>query len=289
MTRRQFMMGVAPSMIVMLGLLTVPLLTTIVWSFQRVEYGGAGQWMGFANYSAVFRDPQFLRSVRFSIGFALVNTALLLMLGYGLALLMNSVRHGRTVFLGILLLTYVVPSIISATMFSWLFDDNFGGLVNYLIKLAGGQPVQWFTGTWPNRGLVLLESVWAGLPFFMLVFLGALQGVSTEQVEAAFMDGANWWQRQRFVVIPAIGPMFRFLALIAVSSALGIFDALVALSPNARTVGTQSVSLYVYETAFANEQRNLGLGSAVNVLMLLVMFALVSPLIRRMYQEVKLP
>lgn len=288
LTRRQFAMGVAPSVILMVALLTVPLVYTIVWSLQRVEYGGAGQWVGLANYSYVFRDPMFLRAVGFSIGFALVDTALLMVLGYGVALLMNRVRRGRTTFLGLLLLPYVVPAIISATAFSWLFDDNFGGLANYLLQKVGGPQVQWFTSTWPNRGLVLLEALWAGLPFFMLVFLGALQGVSNEQLEAAVVDGANWWQRQRHVVIPTLGPMIRFLALISVSNTLGIFDTLVALAPNAQSVGTQSISLYIYQRAFARDQQNLGLGSAVNVLMLLVMIVLVLPIVRRIYEEVKL-
>ena len=288
MTRRQFLIGVAPSLILMFALLTIPLAYTAIWSLQRVEYGSPGQWVGLANYSAVFRDLQFQRAVGFSVGFALINTALLMVLGYGLALLMNRIRRGRAVFLGILLLPYVVPAIISATMFSWLFDDNFGGLANFFIELAGGESVRWFTSTWPNRGLVLLQSLWAGLPFFMLVFLGALQGVSSEQLEAAIMDGATWWQRQWHIVIPALGPMFGFLALISVSNSLGLFDSLIPLSPSAQTVGTQSVSLYTYQTAFARDQQNLGLGSAVNVLMLVVLFALVWPIVRRIYQEVKL-
>lgn len=289
MTRRQFVIGVGPSVILMVALLTVPLVYTIVWSLQHVEYGSPGEWVGFANYSDAFGDPMFRRAVGFSIGFALVNTALLMVLGYGVALLMNRVRRGRPVFLGLLLLPYVVPAIISATAFSWLFDDNFGGLANYLLQKIGVPQVLWFTNTWANRGLVLLEALWAGLPFFMLVFLGALQGVSNEQLEAAVMDGATWWQRQRYVVIPTLGPMIRFLALISVSSTLGIFDTLVALAPNAQTVGTQSITLYIYQQAFARDQQNLGLGSAVNVLMLFVMIVLVLPIVRRIYEEVKLP
>jgi ABC-type sugar transport system permease subunit len=289
MTRKQFLMGVGPSILVNAGLLAVPLVTTLVWSFQKVAYGSAGQWIGLGNYTRLLSDPRFRAAVRFSVGFAVVDTCLLMVLGYGLALLMNRVRKARPVFLGLLLVPYVVPAIISATAFSWLFDDNFGGLVNYLLDYVGIHNIHWFTSTWPNRGLVLLEALWAGLPFYMLVFLSALQGVPTEQVEAAVMDGANWWQRQWHVVIPAIGPMFRFLALISISSTLGIFDALVALAPNAQVVGTQSVSLYIYLTAFARDQQQLGLGSAVSVLMLVVMLALVSPIVRRIYREVKAP
>ncbi|MGW1144166.1 carbohydrate ABC transporter permease, partial [Streptomyces sp. NPDC002454] len=181
----------------------------------------------------------------------------------------------------------IIPAVISATAFSWLFDDSFGGLANQLVEKLTGEHVEWFTSTWPNRSLVLVEATWAAAPFVMLVLLGALKGVPDAQIEAAIVDGANWWQRQRHVVIPLLGPMFRFIALIAVMGGLGVFDALVPLSPNAQTVGTQSVSMYVYENAFARDQQNLGLGSAVNVLMLIVMCALISPFVRQVYREVK--
>lgn len=289
MTRRQFLMGVGPSVFVMAALLLFPLATTLVWSFQKVSYGTPGVWVGLANYTRLFGDKVFRAAVAFSVGFALVDTALLMVLGYGLALLMNRVRRGRPIFLGLLLVPYVVPAIISATAFGWLFDDNFGGLVNFFLSHVGVHNIHWFTGTWPNRGLVLMEALWGGLPFYMLVFLGALQGVSTDQVEAAEIDGANWFQRQWHIVLPSIGPMFRFLVLISVSSTLGIFDALVVLSPNAQVVGNQSVNQYIYRVAFNSDQQQLGVGSAVSVLMLIVMFTLVSPIVRRIYGEVKAP
>lgn len=287
MRRREFVAGVAPAVILMGGLLAVPLLYTVVWSFQKVSYGSPGQWVGFDNYLHALQDPMFHAAVGFTIGFALVDTALVLILGYALALLLNRARRGRSVFLGVLLVPYVIPAIISATAFSWLFDNNFGGLANYLLQKVTGTQVEWFTSTWANRSLILLEALWAGAPFFMLVFLGALKGVPQEQIEASSVDGANWWQRQRFVVIPWMAPMFRFLALTSLMGTLGLFDALVPLAPNAQTVGTQSVSLYVYQNAFARDEQNLGLGSAVNLLMLVVLFLLTAPFVRRMYREVK--
>ncbi|MEX1079788.1 MAG: sugar ABC transporter permease [Homoserinimonas sp.] len=271
----------------MLLLLGVPLIYTIVWSFQSVKFGAPGDWMGLGNYARVLQDPTFHSAVLFTVGFAIASTAVLLVLGYALATLLHHAGRGRSVFLGVLLVPYVVPAIIAATAFSWLFDNSFGGLVNFILETITGEQVQWFTNTWANRGLILLAGVWLGAPFYMLVLLGALKGVPSEQLEAAMADGANWWQRQWYVVIPTLGPMFRFLALIGIMNALGVFDILIPLAPNAETVESQSVSLYVYQKAFARDQQDLGLGSAVNVLMMLVMFILVSPFVRNIYREVK--
>lgn len=287
MRRREFVVGVGPSVIVMGALLILPLAYSVIWSLQKVQYGAPGDWVGFDNYTQVLRDPMFQTAVGFTVGFALAHTAVVLVLGFGLALLMNRVRRGRSTFLGMLLMPYVVPAVISATAFSWLFDNSFGGLANHLLEGIFHQEISWFTSTWPNRGLVLIESVWAAAPFVMLILLGALKGVPEEQLEAAVVDGASWWQRQWHVVIPMLGPVFRFIALLSVMGGLGVFDALVPLAPNAQAVGTQSVSLYVYQMAFARDQQNLGLGSAVNILMMVVMVVLVSPFIRQIYREVR--
>ncbi|NYI78906.1 carbohydrate ABC transporter permease [Nocardioides panzhihuensis] len=287
MKRRDFAIGVTPSLIMMVALLAVPLVYSIVWSFQSVQYGTPGEWIGFDNYQRVLTDSTFHTAVFFTVGFAVVHTVLALALGYGLALLMHRARRGKSLFLGILLTPYVIPAVIGATAFSWLFDDSFGGLVNLGIESLTGQTVQWFTSTWPNRTLVLMAATWASLPFMMLVFLGALKGVPEEQLEAATIDGANWWQRQWHVVIPMLGPMVRFLTLTSIMGGLGLFDALIPLAPNAQAVGSQSVNLYVFQNAFARDQQNLGLGSAVNILMLLVMFVLIAPFVRQVYREVK--
>ncbi|WGM20485.1 sugar ABC transporter permease [Paenarthrobacter sp. OM7] len=287
MKRREFLVGVGPSLGIMILLLGVPLIYSVVWSYQSVEFGRPGEWVGFDNYARVLQDPVFHAAVLFTVGYALTSTAVLLVLGYAMALLLHRARRGKSLFLGILLVPYVIPAIIAATAFSWLFDNSFGGLVNFILEKTTGQEVAWFTETWANRGLVLLAGIWLGVPFFMLVLLGALKGVPNEQIEAATADGANWWQRQWHVIIPTLGPMFRFLALIAIMNSLGIFDILIPLAPSAEAVQSQSVSLYVYEKAFARDQQDLGLGSAVNVLMMLVLFILVSPFVRNIYREVK--
>lgn len=287
MKRRDFAIGVGPSLAVMVALLLVPLAYSIFWSFQKVEYGARGSWIGLDNYVRVLNDATFHTAVGFTVGFALVHTGVVLVLGYGLALLVHRARRGKSTFLGLLLVPYIIPAVIGATAFSWLFDDSFGGLVNVVLERVAGVEVEWFTSTWPNRTMVLLAATWASLPFFMLVLLGALKGVPEEQLEAASIDGANWWQRQRYIFIPTLGPMFRFLALTSIMGGLALFDALIPLAPNAQAVGTQSVNLYVYQNAFARDQQNLGLGSAVNILMFLVLCVLIAPFVRQVYREVK--
>ena len=289
MRRREFYAMVGPSAIVMTLLLIVPLIQTVRWSLQRVTYGTPGTWVGFENYVNVLGDARFRASILFTIGLTLVATALKIILGFFLALLLNASGKARPIFLGLLLLSYIVPTVIGATAFSWLFDSNFGGLVNFLLDKVGINGPLWFTDKWPNRLMLLGQVVWHEVPFAVLILLAGLQGVSAESMEAADIDGASWWQKQRFVVIPSLSRLFGFIALVSIMDELRVFDALIPLAPNAVTLGSESVMLYVFNVAFAAGQQNLGLGSAVSVLTLIVILLLLIPFIRQTYRDVVKP
>ena len=115
-------------------------------------------------------------------------------------------------------------------MFSWLFDSNFGGPVNYLIAHVTGQDLLWFTDTWPNRVVLTLNIVWFLLPFAMLVILAGLQSVNPEVLEAAKIDGAGPFRLHWNVIIPSVSGVIGFVILISLMDVLRVFDPLVALS-----------------------------------------------------------
>ena len=132
----------------------MPLYRTIQWSFQEVDYGEPGTFVGLQNYATALTDPRFGRAVLFTVGLTLVVTAVLLVLGYIIATLVNQLGKLRPVVLGILLVSYVLPNVVGAAAFSWLFDTNFGGVVNYLIRSLTGHEILWFTDVWPNRLMI---------------------------------------------------------------------------------------------------------------------------------------
>ena len=149
-------MLVAPSMIVMFGFMVVPLYRTIRWSFQKVAYGEPGTGVGLQTMPLRLSDPRFGRAVVFTVGLTLVVTVVLIVLGYIVAMLINGLGRMRPLVLGILLISYVLPHVVGAVAFSWLFDSNFGGVVNYLMNgLTGGlRRALWFTYVWPNRLMI---------------------------------------------------------------------------------------------------------------------------------------
>lgn len=287
MRRREFLAFVAPSVLVMGGLLLLPLYRTLEWSFERVNYGEAGEFVGLDNYGEALTDARLGQAVLFTIGLTVAVVAALLVGGYLLAVMVNRLDRAKPWVLGILLISYVVPNVVGATMFSWLFDANFGGVVNQIVTIVTGQEVLWFTDPWPNRVMVWLNTIWFMLPFAMLVIIAGLQGVSTEIIEAAKIDGAGPWRTHWNVIIPNIRGVLGFVSIISIMDILRTFDQLIPLSPQAVQIGNESIMLYIYNIAFQDGGQQLGLGSAVNVLLIGLIGLMLFPFIRNVAREAR--
>jgi multiple sugar transport system permease protein/N,N'-diacetylchitobiose transport system permease protein len=274
-------------MIVMFGLLVVPLYRTIQWSFQEVQYGTAGVFVGLQNYTAALTDARFGRAVLFTVVLTLVVTAALLVLGYVIATLVNQIGKLRPVVLGVLLVSYVLPSVVGAAAFSWLFDTNFGGVANLAFTKLTGAEILWFTDVWPNRAMIILFTIWHLLPFSMLIILAGLQGVPDEIIEAAKIDGATSLKSHLYVIVPTIRGVLFFVTLISIMDVLRTFDQLIPLAPQAVEIGNESIMLYIYNIAFREGSEQLGLGSAVSVLTILLILLMLTPFIRDTFREAK--
>ena len=287
MKAREFWLLFAPSFIIMTGLLVVPLVRTVQWSFESVRYGSPGTFVGLDNFLTALTDVRFGRAVLFTVVVTVVATTILLVLGYLIATGVNRLTKSRPLVLGIMLVSYVLPNLVGAVAYSWLFDDNFGGVVNRFIGLLGGTQVLWFTDQVPNAILVISNTVWHMLPFAMLIILAGLQGVPVELREAARIDGASAFQTHISVIIPTIRGVLGFVTLISIMDVLRMFDNLIPLSPQAQAIGNESIMLYVYSVAFADGATNLGLGSAINVLTILLILVMLIPFIRGIFQEAR--
>lgn len=234
MKAREFWVLFLPSLVVMAGLLVVPLIRTIQWSFEDVHYGTPGSFVGLDNFAAALTDARFGSAVLFTVTVTIITTIILLVLGYLVATGMNRLTVSRPLVLGIMLVSYVLPNLVGAVAYSWLFDDNFGGVVNHLIGFFGGSEVLWFTDKVPNAILVISNTVWHMLPFAMLIILAGLQGVPVELREAATIDGANAFQTHLSVIIPTIRGVLGFVTLITIMDVLRMFDNLIPLTAGRR-------------------------------------------------------
>lgn len=287
MKRRDFLLLAGPSVVVMSVLMIAPLVTTAVLSLNRFSYGSDLSWVGLSNYTQLLGSPELHSSLVFTLFFVAGTTALKLILGFGVALLLNFAVRTRSFFLGTLLVPLVVPPVVGALIFGWMFRSDIGiGLYQYALTTFGIH-VDWFSSTSGATLLLVLQNVWQDISFAALIFLAGLQTLPVEPLEAARVDGAGWLQRQRYIVVPALSGLFVFVAMMSIMDSFRVFDSIAVTTRGGPNGSTESLMFLTYKLSF--QQSQLGLGSAMSILTVLGVVVLLVPFLvrtRRQFTEV---
>lgn len=273
----------APSLLLMAGLMLVPLGFTVYLSLNEFSYGSPLHFRGVGNYTEIFREAAFWKAVSFTLVYTVGTTVLKIAVGFALALALNHVLRARSFFLGLLLVPLIVPPVVGALIFGWMFREDLGvGIYEYLLS-GMGIHLDWFSDVWPARLLLVLQNTWQDASFGALIFLAGLQTLPREPMEAALVDGANWIQRLRHVVVPGLRGLFAFVAMMSVMDAFRIFDNIAVTTKGNPAGETTSLMFLNYEIAF--EQGRLGMGSAISIVTVLVIGLMMIPFLRRTRQQ----
>lgn len=271
---------ISPAVLVILGLSVVPVVWSLLLSFQANDLVTPSRWVGLDNYDALVQDPNFGQAVRNT----LVYTALYVPLSIGFGLALALVLNRRIRFVGLYRTLMFVPFVVSATaqgvLFAFILDPEFGVANSFLHRI--GLSTQGFL-TDPNQALFVLVGItlWSGTGFCVVVYLAALQDVPPSLVEAARLDGAGRWQVLRHVVMPTLRPITVFLLLWQAINALQVFD-LVYVTTKGGPLGSTTVIVYfVWEQAFKSFTAGYGAAAAYVVAVALLVIAVVLRFARR--------
>ncbi|GAB2820265.1 carbohydrate ABC transporter permease [Streptomyces daliensis] len=262
---------VSPAVLIILGLSVVPVLWSLLLSFQADDLITPSRWVGLDNYRALSQDPHFSQAIRNTVLYTVLYVPLSMGLGLALALLLN--RRIRLV--GLYRVLIFVPFIVSATaqgvLFSFILDPEFGA-ANAVLHSLGVSPQGFLTD--PGQALLVLVaiSLWSGTGFCVVIYLAALQDIPQSLTEAARLDGANRRQLLRHVVLPTLLPVSVFLLLWQTINALQVFD-LVYVTTKGGPLGSTTVIVYfIWEQAFKNFTA--GYGAAAAYVLALALFAI---------------
>ena len=241
MDRRTFAGFTIPSVLIMVMLMAVPLITTVYLSFNRIFLRDLNdrQWIGFENYTEVLSDPAFWDAFKLTILFVAIVVPAHLVLGFGLATLLDRVKRGRSFYMAALLLPFIVTPVVGTLMVRDLFDR--GGLLAWLWNLATGETFVIDTGniTW----ILILHGIWATTPFVVITLFAGMQTLPPERLEASEIDGAGFWAKQRFIVIPHLRSLIIFILLISIMDSYRVFDSSFVFG---QSVGESANTLTVY-------------------------------------------
>jgi N,N'-diacetylchitobiose transport system permease protein len=276
-----------PAVVVIVAVLGYPLYQLVALSFQ--QYGlfeliaHDGTWIGFENYSTIFRDSEFWRVLLRTVVFTVVNVGLTMVLGTLIAVLLTQL--GRTMRLLMttgLILVWAMPPVVSVNIWSWMVDYQFGVLNWALTELGVGDFTQhdWFVNPLQGFAVITAIVVWGAIPFVAITVYAGLTQLPAELLEAASIDGAGGLRRFRDIVFPILKPIFVILTSLSVIWDFQVFNQIWIIRNSRPESDYFLMSVYSFVTSF--NISDYGLGSAIAVVMVLAMLSATFVYIRQM-------
>ena len=261
---------VAPAMLVFLGFVVWPVGKAVQYSLYNWKgYGPMVDFVGLKNFAYVLGSDVFQGALLHNLIIIIASIALQLPLGLGLALLLNRKIRGRNVLRTIIFVPYVLAEVIAGVIWRQMLQAEYGMLETILNAVGIPTPQQGFIGD-PDYalGAVLLVLTWKYLGLAVVLFLAGLAGVPDELTEAAQIDGATWWQIQRRITIPLLGPTVRTWAFLSIIGSIQVFDMVWILTRGGPAESTSTMATFLY--AFGVDRNLIGVASAASVVLFVI-------------------
>lgn len=281
-TKRFSMAMITPTIIVLAVMTAYPLIFTLVYSFTDYNLlsalNSAPEVTGFKNYIDLLSDSYFQQSVWNTVKFTLLTVVLEMLVGFGLALFVNSLKKGQKVMRTLLLLPYLLPTVTVALIWRMMLSPNYG-IVNQVLVALHLPVYNWFSDIHTAFGMLVLIDVWQCAPFVFLLLYAALQSVPQGQYEAARMDGAGPLKILFYVTIPNIKSSLALCALLRTIDSFRLFDKVNLLTGGGPANSTATITQYLYN--YGIKTFDFGLGSAGAIVMTVIVLILSSFYIKR--------
>lgn len=280
--QRAALLFIAPMLVVLAGVAAWPLLKTIYFSFTDARLGdlSSAAFVGLRNYYewvdygdgqgeafGVLVDPVWWQAVWNTVRYTLISVSLETFFGLIVALVLNAQFPGRALVRAAVLIPWAIPTIVSAKLWAWMMNDQFGILNDLLVNLGLlAAPIAWTASPDTAMTAVIIVDVWKTTPFMALLILAGLQLVPGDVYEAARIDGVHPVKVFFRVTLPLIRPAILVAVIFRALDALRVFDLIYVLTPN--NSETKTMSVYAQENLFQFD--NFAQGSAASTLLFLV-------------------
>lgn len=266
----------APALILMGVFLYYPLIGTVVESFYDTSFiNPEPRFVGWAVYEKVWTSREFPEIVRNSVVWTLGVVALQNVLGFFAAMLLNQALPLRGLTRAIVILPFVLPGVVTAILWRFMYDPQLGLVNSILIRLGILEDnAAWLADSSTAMAAVIFVAVWKGFPFSMLIYLAALQNVDRSQLEAATLDGAGPWRRLVDVTLPAIKEVILVNVVLTLILTFNYFDIVWVMTRGGPQNATHIFPTKIFETGFG--QFRFGEAAVYGVFSILVLAVLVA-------------
>ncbi len=236
----------------------------------KIMPGQVSEFVGLQNYQQALTDKTFLLSLRNTALYAMVTVAGQMIVGMALAMLVNRVVIGKRFFRAIYYLPVVTSWVVVSFLFLYLFSPGESGLINAVLLRLGllQAPVSWMANSDTSWIAIYSLGIWKGMGWAMIIFLAALQGIPLELYEAAAIDGANEWQRFRYMTLPLIRRTTAFVFVALMIGGFQVFLSVLIITGGGPLHRTEVALTYMFNEAFG--KLNFGYGAALSYILAVI-------------------
>lgn len=265
---------ILPNMILFLTFMIIPIFMSFYYS--TVKWNGLGdpKFIGLENYLYIFTDDVFIKSMFNTVYYSAVTVPILMVLSLLFAVLLNNKIPLRGLIRSSIYAPAVVSTVVVGTVFIWIFQDQLG-LINYIITLLGGEGINWQNDTRFAMVMIIVATIWQKTGYNMVIYLAGLQGIPTELMEAATIDGATTWQKFRYVTLPLLKNTHMFVIITSLINSFRSFDLIYTMTQGGPLNATKTIVMYVYEQAFQKNYYGRAAAAGVVLFVLMVAFTVV--------------
>lgn len=278
-----------PAVGLLMTFLTYPLGLGIFLAFTDTTIGRRGVWVGLENFEYLLSDPIWWNAVFFSVFYTGIATVGKFGLGLWLALLLNQHMPFKSIIRAIILLPWIVPTVLSAIAFWWIYDPQFSIISYIFVDALGWRETNFdFISTeWPARFSLIVANIWRGIPFVAISLLAGLQTISPSLYEAALLDGSTSWQRFRYITFPMLLPILAIVMTFSIIFTFTDFQLVYAITRGGPVNSTHLLATLAFQRGIPGGQLGEGAAIAVSMIPFLVAATLFSyfALARRKWQQ----
>jgi len=285
---RWYTLLLAPMILVMGAVTGWPLIQTFVLSLTDTQLMDVSppSFVGFENFIKGLGNQGFLDALKVSGLFALVVVSSEMILGTGVALLLNEPFRGRNLVRALLILPWAVPTTVNAIMWRLIYNPEYGALNSLLFQLGFlDSYISWLGSADKALWSVMFADVWKNFSLVAMIALASLQTLPDSQIEAAKIDGAGAWQRFRYITLPHLIPSLQVALVLRIIEAVKVFDIIYVMTKGGPANKTRSASIFVYQEAFTNSR--MGSGAAYAIIMVSLIMILIAFYIRGLSRKEK--
>lgn len=279
---------ISPSGIFLLLIMGYPILYAIFMSFQKYTLqtlvSKQTEFIGLVNYQAVLANPKFWIALQHSLTFTFASIFFQFTIGLGLAILFSKAFPMSNIMRGLLLSGWQIPSVVTGTIFLWLFNMDYG-LINFLLtslKLIS-EPIGWVTQADTALITVIIVNIWLGIPFNTILLTAGITGLPEDVYEAATVDGASAWQKLTHLTIPLLKSTILSVLMLGFIYTLRVFDVIWIMTKGGPADATEVLPTFAYRLSFISF--NFGQSAAVSVIILVILLAAAVVYLKNAFQE----